>query len=60
MESMYEEIAFKLEAKLKIAEEALDYIDHELGRPEGLKIPAPVVNASLKCREALAKIREKS
>jgi prophage antirepressor-like protein len=32
---------------------ALDAIDHELGRPEGLRIPAPVVNASFIAREAL-------
>lgn len=35
-------------------EDALDRIDHELGRPDGLKIPAPVCNASHIAREALA------
>jgi septal ring factor EnvC (AmiA/AmiB activator) len=46
-----------LETALSEAEKALDYIDHELGRPEGLGLPAPVVNASFKAREALASLR---
>ena len=45
------EEAERLAVKL---EDALDRIDHELGRPDGLKIPAPVYNASHIAREALA------
>lgn len=38
-------------------EAALDAIDHELGRPRGLWLPAPVVNASDICVAALKLVR---
>lgn len=37
---------------------ALEKIDHELGRPEGLGMPAPIVNASMIAREALAPVKD--
>lgn len=36
---------------------ALDAIDHELGRPQGLGLPAPIVNASDICMAALKEAR---
>jgi hypothetical protein len=48
----------KLLEVIRMQGEALEYIDHELGRPEGLGLPAPIVNASFKCRETLAETKK--
>lgn len=54
----------KLQSKIELGKkligelvEALDQIDHELGRPAGLPIAAPIQNASIICQKALAQYR---